>query len=222
MERGIMALITCPECNKKISDTTDSCPHCGYKLTPAKVAEIKKAEQQVNAVAGCIAIILIISAVLYMRGCFSSDSKEQQHSEQAKVEEQQVRQPEQVQAEKSGETATGRTARKAQRSIEHNLAIIHEGWEVPTNHTTVFRFRYLLKELKSRCIQSEQEIGDMTVSTREYIRRERGIKMNLLSMMEEMNETIKVGYPNGKADYAQLLAFQGVFWMQDSENRARQ
>lgn len=27
-----MALIACPECGKQISDTTHSCPHCGYRL----------------------------------------------------------------------------------------------------------------------------------------------------------------------------------------------
>jgi hypothetical protein len=25
-----MALITCPECKKEISDTANKCPHCGY------------------------------------------------------------------------------------------------------------------------------------------------------------------------------------------------
>ncbi len=27
-----MALIKCPECNKEISDTSDTCIHCGYKF----------------------------------------------------------------------------------------------------------------------------------------------------------------------------------------------
>ena len=27
-----MALIKCPECNKEISDTTDVCIYCGYKI----------------------------------------------------------------------------------------------------------------------------------------------------------------------------------------------
>jgi len=27
-----MALIYCPECRKEISDTSDSCPHCGFKI----------------------------------------------------------------------------------------------------------------------------------------------------------------------------------------------
>lgn len=71
-----MALITCPECKKKISDITDSCPNCGYKLTLEKVAEIKKKEQQVQKGCGigCLAVIVIF-AILYMIGSFSSDSQ---------------------------------------------------------------------------------------------------------------------------------------------------
>ena len=75
-----MALITCPECKKKISDTTNSCPKCGYKLTPEKVAEIKKKEQQAQKGCGigCLAVIIIMA--LYMIGSFSSDSKKTEPS----------------------------------------------------------------------------------------------------------------------------------------------
>ena len=31
-----MALVKCPECKKEISDSADSCPHCGYKLKNTK------------------------------------------------------------------------------------------------------------------------------------------------------------------------------------------
>lgn len=33
-----MALIDCPECGKKISESTSSCPHCGYKLSADAVS----------------------------------------------------------------------------------------------------------------------------------------------------------------------------------------
>ena len=32
-----MSLIRCPECNKAISSTVDSCPHCGYRLTQMEI-----------------------------------------------------------------------------------------------------------------------------------------------------------------------------------------
>lgn len=34
-----MALITCPECGKQISEATPACPHCGYQLTVSQMAE---------------------------------------------------------------------------------------------------------------------------------------------------------------------------------------
>lgn len=46
-----MALITCPECRKQISETTPACPHCGYQLAsslsgtspaPTKIEEPEK------------------------------------------------------------------------------------------------------------------------------------------------------------------------------------
>ena len=36
-----MALISCPECNQKISDTSDKCIHCGYVLGKSrKIVEV--------------------------------------------------------------------------------------------------------------------------------------------------------------------------------------
>lgn len=67
-----MALIACPECKKKISETAGNCPKCGYQLTPEKIAEIKKKEQQAQKASGigCLSIIAIVF-VLYLIGSFS-------------------------------------------------------------------------------------------------------------------------------------------------------
>ncbi|MFZ5804893.1 MAG: hypothetical protein ACOY7U_08580 [Acidobacteriota bacterium] len=71
-----MALIACPECKKKISETAGNCPKCGYQLTAAKVAEIKKKEQRTrNARAiGCLSIIAISFVLGVIDSFFSSDS----------------------------------------------------------------------------------------------------------------------------------------------------
>lgn len=88
-----MAMITCPECKKEMSETADSCPNCGYQLTAEKVVEIKKKEQQAQKGCGigCLLIIIII-VVLYMVSSFSSDptkntapkTKEETRKEQIK------------------------------------------------------------------------------------------------------------------------------------------
>jgi hypothetical protein len=56
-----MALITCPECKKQISDTTDSCPNCGYKLTPGKINEIKKKSEAVGKKVGIGCLVVFIA-----------------------------------------------------------------------------------------------------------------------------------------------------------------
>ena len=37
-----MALISCPECGKQISDTAPSCPHCGYLFSTSTSAYVKQ------------------------------------------------------------------------------------------------------------------------------------------------------------------------------------
>lgn len=70
-----MALITCPECKKQISDSASSCPNCGYQLTVEKIGAIKKAEQQTQkgCAIGCLSIFAIFF-VLFLIGLFSSGS----------------------------------------------------------------------------------------------------------------------------------------------------
>ena len=69
-----MALITCPECRKKISETASSCPKCGRTLTAAEAAEIKKAEQrlQTGVAIGCITVVVIFVLII----AFSSSSSQ--------------------------------------------------------------------------------------------------------------------------------------------------
>jgi hypothetical protein len=112
---------------------------------------------------------------------------------------------------------TERELQRAERTLEHNLAIIHEGWAVPEDHITVFRFRYLLQEIEARTIQSKYQIADMTVNAQQIIIEKRGVKLDLLRMMEEMNSLVKVvqaSWPEER-DYSKLLGLQVHFWMKE-------
>lgn len=37
-----MAIINCPECGKEISDTTEVCIHCGYRLKKEQPAPVQR------------------------------------------------------------------------------------------------------------------------------------------------------------------------------------
>lgn len=44
-----MALITCPECGKEISDKAENCPNCGYVLVKNELPKIRRTELTPNS-----------------------------------------------------------------------------------------------------------------------------------------------------------------------------
>lgn len=56
-----MALIKCPECGKQISETTPSCPHCGYQLmanlSKPQIAPTKIEEPEANKKTGILFLV---------------------------------------------------------------------------------------------------------------------------------------------------------------------
>jgi len=56
-----MSIINCPECNKGVSDTAVSCPHCGYLLNKSKNISKKKTESN-----GCLIFSIIILIIVYI------------------------------------------------------------------------------------------------------------------------------------------------------------
>ncbi len=59
-----MARISCPECRRQISETAESCPKCGYKLTPEVVAAAKKKERNVQM--GCAVALVVVSLPVFI------------------------------------------------------------------------------------------------------------------------------------------------------------
>ena len=74
-----MALIPCPECKKRISDTAGICPKCGYQLIPEKIAEAKRNEKQVKkgCAIGCLSVIAVFF-VLWLTGPCRQNSQKQE------------------------------------------------------------------------------------------------------------------------------------------------
>ena len=55
-----MALINCPECNNNISDSSDQCVHCGYKIP--KNIDYKIFQKNIIIIA---IIFVLISIIIY-------------------------------------------------------------------------------------------------------------------------------------------------------------
>jgi hypothetical protein len=64
-----MSLILCPECNREVSDTAPSCPHCGYTLRPqVKSLPVKKKFSIMRVLrAVTIFFLIVIGAVIAWR-----------------------------------------------------------------------------------------------------------------------------------------------------------
>ncbi|MEI6847280.1 MAG: hypothetical protein WCK32_04460 [Chlorobiaceae bacterium] len=55
-----MALITCPDCKKRFSETADCCPKCGCKLTLVQVNDIRTREKKRKKIAYILCSVLAI------------------------------------------------------------------------------------------------------------------------------------------------------------------
>ena len=55
-----MALIPCPECRRRISETAESCPNCGYTLTLEEGTKIKKIRKKRSA--GMIGFLVLLAS----------------------------------------------------------------------------------------------------------------------------------------------------------------
>jgi len=72
-----MALISCPECKNKTSETAASCPKCGYQLSPEKIVEIKEKAQkdqkkEQGCIIGCLVFLVVGFLLILLVGNFSN------------------------------------------------------------------------------------------------------------------------------------------------------
>lgn len=84
-----MALISCPECSKQISDQSNSCPHCGYPMKPQRsdpqsapqfYGKQKTEKESKQYGCGTFLLILFVGFILYQ--CQTSYSDYQEKTKQ--------------------------------------------------------------------------------------------------------------------------------------------
>ncbi len=92
--------------------------------------------------------------------------------------------------------------------VEYKLAIINKGGPISKNDITVTRFRYLLESLEKKCINSKQDIADVLVTAQNTLKDNYGIRVELLSITEGINDYI----PDWKVDAD--CALEAVLYIQ--------
>lgn len=81
-----MALISCPECLKKISDNAEYCPSCGFPINPPKVNKPKGAGcfmQTLNT--GCLIVVVIIIIAIVLAGISAYKLKTNKNAEKTEL-----------------------------------------------------------------------------------------------------------------------------------------
>ena len=69
-----MALIQCPECNKEISDSTNTCPHCGFKLKSKRDNKKWLIPVIVGAVIVVVALVVTVIALSAKKDAQSAET----------------------------------------------------------------------------------------------------------------------------------------------------
>ena len=64
-----MALINCPECNNQVSNTAESCPHCGAPIAGAKEGQAAGAQiKTVQETSKKLKLQILISSIMFWAG----------------------------------------------------------------------------------------------------------------------------------------------------------
>lgn len=107
-----MALIKCPDCKKKISDSVDACPKCGCKITEeikenAHENEIKESNKLVVALSiGIFVCIVFIFSIFFVNKMQIKKQQEQQKVEMEKQNKEKAEEKKFISAmEKAKESA---------------------------------------------------------------------------------------------------------------------
>lgn len=81
-----MALVSCPECGKEISDSSNACIHCGYVLAKKKsLVEIAKEYKSKLIPIGAILLVIILGVSLFATGIIGMSSAERAASSNIKT-----------------------------------------------------------------------------------------------------------------------------------------
>lgn len=89
-------------------------------------------------------------------------------------------------------------------SVEYTLAYIYKEGNLTDSDPSIDQFRKLLSVLEERTGTPENEIADLTVHMKNYLRDDYGVSTNILELMEGVN-TMLEGH-TAKLNYKESIA----------------
>jgi hypothetical protein len=164
-----MALIQCPDCRKHISETAEACPNCGFVLTSETVAtlkERKKKDETVFVLFGCGAVFFLVVFFSVLASSLSSQSS----------------------SHKSYSSGY-----QPEPSMSQKLAAIEvKSASGASDSVLSSAMRRRLERLARKFPESEDQIANMTVTSKQILERE-GIAKSLTEIMDEIDYMIPSG-----------------------------
>lgn len=83
-------------------------------------------------------------------------------------------------------------------SVEYQLAVINESGHVEENDPVVKEFKILVDSINEKVIESPTEIGDILVTAQEILRDTYKIKISLLELTRNLDQSLPDDVPNLK------------------------
>lgn len=161
------SMIKCPECRKKISETSGICPYCNHWFYDGEIEKIRNREQRLTQIVlGLIIVILVIIGFKYMYK--PSPQKDLPIATTSSVD------------------YTSNPNNIENKSIAYGLAVVDKNGYVSENDLIIRRYANMVKQLDYKYLEDSMQIADMTVSGRNQLIKF-GIDQSMLEFMQGIN-----------------------------------
>jgi len=178
-------MVTCPECRKKISETSDICPYCNHWFYQGEIAKIRNKNQRSIQIGLGLTLFILVIIGFY----FGNGSKNKENISTSKNKN-------------SNYTSTSNS--NVNQTIGYKLAVIDKNGYVDENDLIVKRYTSMVKQLDFKYTEDSVQIADMTVSGRNQLIKF-GIEQSMIEVMQGIN-TLFDPYSKNKhySDYVSM------------------
>ncbi|GLI55960.1 hypothetical protein PM10SUCC1_14740 [Propionigenium maris DSM 9537] len=89
--------------------------------------------------------------------------------------------------------------------LAYQVAVINNNGAISKNDISVKRSKYLLQNISKHVVETPQQVADMSVIGMQSLENKYGIKVSLITILEEMNKTLMSADLPSNQKYLDLL-----------------